>query len=124
MMAVLFTNPQLCFLHTPCTRVLSKRWWNCSKHTKILSQVKKLKAGSDVLLSPEQLERIARSKAAALERLSSRRGPVGVGESWSRALGAEFNKHYFTSVMRNFFSSFSFLCFFFFHVFVGFFFSP
>ncbi|TSW89624.1 MLX-interacting protein [Bagarius yarrelli] len=77
--------------------VLLKRLWGNSKYTKISSQVKKLKAGSDEPLSPEQLERISRNKAAALERLWSRHGPVGVGESWRKALGAEFNEHYFTS---------------------------
>ncbi|KAK2845767.1 hypothetical protein Q7C36_010621 [Tachysurus vachellii] len=61
---------------------------------------KKLKAGSEGPLSPEQLERIARNKAAALERLSSGRGAAGVGESWRRALGPEFNKQYFTSLMN------------------------
>lgn len=100
-MAVLFVNTRLVFLHTPRTRVL---WRNSSEYTKILSQVKKLKADGDAPLSPEQLERIARNKAAALERLSSRRGPEGVGESWRRALGAEFNKQYFTSVIRVSFS--------------------
>lgn len=97
-----FINTRLCFLSTPCTRVLSKQWRSYSKYTKISSQVKKLRADRDVPLSPEQLDRIARSKAAALERLSSRRGPVGVGESWRRALEAEFNKPYFTSVIRLF----------------------
>ncbi|XP_027001454.1 uracil DNA glycosylase a isoform X2 [Tachysurus fulvidraco] len=99
-MAVLFINTRLSFLYTPCTRVLSKRWLNSSKYTKISSQVKKLKAGSEGQLSPEQLERIARNKAAALERLSSGRGAAGVGESWRRALGPEFNKQYFTSLMN------------------------
>ncbi|XP_060739553.1 uracil DNA glycosylase a isoform X1 [Tachysurus vachellii] len=99
-MAVLFINTRLSFLYTPCTRVLSKRWWNSSKYTKISSQGKKLKAGSEGPLSPEQLERIARNKAAALERLSSGRGAAGVGESWRRALGPEFNKQYFTSLMN------------------------
>lgn len=61
--------------------------------------MKRLRAGADEPLSPEQLARIARNKAAALERLCSR-GPVGVGESWRRALGAEFTKLYFTSVIR------------------------
>lgn len=99
-MAVLVVNTRLWFFYTPCTRDLSKRWSNCSKYTKISSQVKKLKAGNDVSLSPEQLDRIARNKSAALERLSSRCGPVGVGESWKRALGAEFTKPYFISVIR------------------------
>lgn len=116
--AAVFLNAHLRFLHTPCTRVLSTRWLNCSKRTSVLSQVKKLKAGSDVLLSPEQLERIARNKAAALERLSARRVPVGVGESWRRALGAEFNKHYFTSVITAFFFLIRFSCFFFNRAFV------
>lgn len=87
-----------------CSGVLRAgcRSWS-DEHSEVFSQVKKLKAGGDDAaspLSPEQLKRIAKSKAAALERLCSRRGPADVGESWRRALGPEFNKNYFTSVTR------------------------
>ncbi|XP_029365747.1 uracil-DNA glycosylase isoform X1 [Echeneis naucrates] len=51
------------------------------------------------LLSPEQLDRIARNKKAALEKLTSAQKPPGVGESWSRALSAEFGKNYFKQLM-------------------------
>ncbi|KAM9393015.1 uracil-DNA glycosylase isoform 2-T2 [Pholidichthys leucotaenia] len=46
-------------------------------------------------LAPEQLERIARNKRAALERLASASTPPGFGESWRKALCAEFGKPYF-----------------------------
>lgn len=101
-MARLLINAQLCFLRTQCGRVLSQR---CSKHTHISSQVKKLRADSETPLSTEQLERIARNKSAAVERLSSRAGTLRVGESWRKALAPQFNKQYFTSVIRR--SSFS-----------------
>ncbi|CAD7673851.1 unnamed protein product [Nyctereutes procyonoides] len=46
-------------------------------------------------LSPEQLVRIQRNKAA-LPRLAARRVPVGLGESWKKPLSAELGKpkHY------------------------------
>ncbi|XP_063345783.1 uracil DNA glycosylase a isoform X1 [Pelmatolapia mariae] len=46
-------------------------------------------------LSPEQLDKIARNKKAALERLASVQTPPGFGESWRKALSAEFGKPYF-----------------------------
>uniref|UniRef100_A0A669AUW2 Uracil-DNA glycosylase n=1 Tax=Oreochromis niloticus TaxID=8128 RepID=A0A669AUW2_ORENI len=46
-------------------------------------------------LSPEQLDKIARNKKAALERLASAQTPPGFGESWRKALSAEFGKPYF-----------------------------
>ncbi|KAL4609629.1 uracil-DNA glycosylase-like [Arapaima gigas] len=72
-----------------------------------VSALKKLKSGGegDVLppvsppLSPEQLERIERNKRAALERLSARNVPQGFGESWKKALNAEFAKPYFAKLM-------------------------
>lgn len=51
-------------------------------------------------LSPEQLDKIARNKKAALERLSSVQTPPGFGESWRKALSAEFGKPYFKQVRR------------------------
>ena len=67
---------------------------------------------TDAVLSPEQKERIAQQRAKALERLHSKQGnqpsalvtgtPAGIGESWARALSAEFNKPYFINVGRVF----------------------
>uniref|UniRef100_A0A9J7YIB6 Uracil-DNA glycosylase n=1 Tax=Cyprinus carpio carpio TaxID=630221 RepID=A0A9J7YIB6_CYPCA len=63
----------------------------------ILSQGKKQKLET---LSPEQLQRISRNKAAALERLAGNQAlPSGCGESWRAALGAELGKPYFRSLM-------------------------
>lgn len=52
-------------------------------------------------LSPEQLDRIARNKQAAQERLAAHSAPEGMGESWRRALQKEFTKDYFKGVRRN-----------------------
>lgn len=49
-------------------------------------------------LSPQQLDRIARNKKAALERLTSAQTPPGFGESWKRGLSAEFGKPSFKQV--------------------------
>lgn len=49
-------------------------------------------------LSPQQLDRIARNKRAALERLASGQTPPGFGESWKVGLSAEFGKPYFKQV--------------------------
>lgn len=49
-------------------------------------------------LSPQQLERIARNKRAAQERLASGQTPPGFGESWKNGLSAEFGKPYFKQV--------------------------
>uniref|UniRef100_A0A8C2G4E9 Uracil-DNA glycosylase n=1 Tax=Cyprinus carpio TaxID=7962 RepID=A0A8C2G4E9_CYPCA len=68
-----------------------------TKYTRILSQGKKQKLET---LSPEQLQRISRNKAAALERLAGNQAlPSGFGESWRAALGAELGKPYFRSLM-------------------------
>ncbi|XP_030593745.1 uracil-DNA glycosylase isoform X1 [Archocentrus centrarchus] len=50
-------------------------------------------------LSPQQLDRIARNKKAALERLTSAQTPPGFGESWKKALSTEFGKPYFKQLM-------------------------
>uniref|UniRef100_A0A8C4LI80 Uncharacterized protein n=1 Tax=Equus asinus TaxID=9793 RepID=A0A8C4LI80_EQUAS len=50
-------------------------------------------------LSPEQLDRIQRNKAAALRRLAARNVPVGFGESWKRHLSGGFGKPYFIKLM-------------------------
>lgn len=49
-------------------------------------------------LSPEQLDKIARNKRAALDRLASAQTPPGFGESWRKELSAEFGKPYFKQV--------------------------
>ncbi|XP_029961634.1 uracil-DNA glycosylase isoform X2 [Salarias fasciatus] len=46
-------------------------------------------------LSPEQLDRIARNKRAALEKLALAQTPPGFGETWRESLSAEFGKGYF-----------------------------
>nr|XP_061804201.1 uracil-DNA glycosylase-like isoform X2 [Nerophis lumbriciformis] len=51
-------------------------------------------------LSQEQLDRIARNKKAALEKLASGQTPPGFGESWRKALAAEFGKLYFKQLMQ------------------------
>ncbi|KAA8592263.1 hypothetical protein FQN60_017718 [Etheostoma spectabile] len=51
-------------------------------------------------LSPEQLDRIARNKRAALEKLhSSAQTPPGFGGSWREGLSGEFRKPYFKRLM-------------------------
>uniref|UniRef100_UPI0037E98A05 uracil-DNA glycosylase isoform X2 n=1 Tax=Semicossyphus pulcher TaxID=241346 RepID=UPI0037E98A05 len=50
-------------------------------------------------LSPEQLDRIARNKKAALEKLASAQTPPGFGQSWRNGLSAEFKKPYFKQLM-------------------------
>jgi uracil-DNA glycosylase len=50
-------------------------------------------------LSPEQLVRIQRNKAAALLQLAARNVPVGFGESWKKQLSGEFGKPYFIKLM-------------------------
>uniref|UniRef100_A0A0E9Q210 Uncharacterized protein n=1 Tax=Anguilla anguilla TaxID=7936 RepID=A0A0E9Q210_ANGAN len=64
-----------------------------------VSQVKKLKPTSDMpptvtTLSPEQLDKIEKSKRVALERLAAHNAPDGFGESWRKELNAEFGKPY------------------------------
>ncbi|XP_041643458.1 uracil DNA glycosylase a isoform X2 [Cheilinus undulatus] len=51
-------------------------------------------------LSADQLERIARNKKAALEKLASAQTPPGFGESWRKSLSAEFGKPYFKQLMN------------------------
>ncbi|CAG5923047.1 unnamed protein product [Menidia menidia] len=50
-------------------------------------------------LSPQQLDRIARNKRAALEKLASAQTPTGFGESWRTELSPEFGKSYFKQLM-------------------------
>uniref|UniRef100_A0A3P9QFD9 Uracil-DNA glycosylase n=1 Tax=Poecilia reticulata TaxID=8081 RepID=A0A3P9QFD9_POERE len=51
-------------------------------------------------LSSDQLERMARNKRAALERLASGQTPPGFGASWRKELAAEFGKPYFKQLMQ------------------------
>ncbi|XP_056313078.1 uracil DNA glycosylase a isoform X1 [Danio aesculapii] len=97
----MFTNVAFfSFLTVQMPRIVYKRTWNSTKYTKISSQVKKqkLESGNGAPLSPEQLERIAKNKKAALERLQNA-APDGIGESWRKALNAEFERSYFKSLM-------------------------
>ncbi|XP_042613026.1 uracil DNA glycosylase a isoform X1 [Cyprinus carpio] len=85
------------FLNVQKFGLLAKRTQSSTKYTRILSQGKKQKLET---LSPEQLQRISRNKAAALERLAGNQAlPSGCGESWRAALGAELGKPYFRSLM-------------------------
>ncbi|XP_041585404.1 uracil-DNA glycosylase isoform X1 [Vulpes lagopus] len=77
----------------------------CGVHLQA-SPAKKARAGQEdpgtppsSPLSPEQLVRIQRNKAAALLRLAARNVPVGFGESWKKPLSAEFGKPYFIKLM-------------------------
>ncbi|XP_072520531.1 uracil-DNA glycosylase isoform X1 [Salminus brasiliensis] len=110
----LFSNlsiRQLLILSSSVLRL--SRPWSSTKYTEISSQARKrLKAGGgdaaptadstnlSLSLSPEQLDRMARNKKAALERLAARSIPDGFGETWQRALNAEFGKPYFKQLMN------------------------
>uniref|UniRef100_A0A3P8U3C0 Uracil-DNA glycosylase n=1 Tax=Amphiprion percula TaxID=161767 RepID=A0A3P8U3C0_AMPPE len=78
-----------------------------AQYTKIVQKKQKPCAGEPeprspppAPLSPEQLDRIARNKRAALVRLSSAQTPPGLGESWRKGLSAEFSKPYFKQLMN------------------------
>uniref|UniRef100_A0A8C2YYE5 Uracil-DNA glycosylase n=1 Tax=Cyclopterus lumpus TaxID=8103 RepID=A0A8C2YYE5_CYCLU len=64
---------------------------------------KKLKSSAveptPAALSPEQRDRIARNKEAALEKLSSAQAPPGFGGSWREGLSEQFGKPYFKRLM-------------------------
>ncbi|XP_062399623.1 uracil DNA glycosylase a isoform X1 [Sardina pilchardus] len=62
-------------------------------------KVEDTNTGSSSSLSPEQLDRIASNKRAALDRLLSHTAPDGIEESWRRALTKEFSKAYFKELM-------------------------
>ncbi len=91
------------FLNVQMPGLFAKRTRSSTKYIKILSQEKKQKLEPDdvtssLSLSPEQLERISKKKAA-LERLAANQAvPNGFGESWKKSLNAEFGKPYFKSV--------------------------
>uniref|UniRef100_A0A8C2G5U2 Uracil-DNA glycosylase n=1 Tax=Cyprinus carpio TaxID=7962 RepID=A0A8C2G5U2_CYPCA len=93
------------FLNLQMSSLFAKRTRSSTKYIKILSQEKKLKlerndVTSSLSLSPEQLERISKNKKAALERLAANQAePNGIGESWKKALNAEFGKPYFKLLM-------------------------
>ncbi|XP_042344106.1 uracil DNA glycosylase a isoform X1 [Plectropomus leopardus] len=76
-----------------------------SQYIKILQKKQKASSvdpssPSPAPLSPELLDRIARNKRAALERLASAQTPPGFGESWRRGLSTEFGKPYFKQLMN------------------------
>ncbi|XP_074494119.1 uracil-DNA glycosylase isoform X2 [Sebastes fasciatus] len=88
--AVCFFSPALCF----------------AKYTKILQKKQKSSAVEPepsspppTPLSPQQLDRMARNKRDALERLSSAQTPPGCGDSWREGLSGEFGKPYFKQLM-------------------------
>uniref|UniRef100_A0A671T7C1 Uracil-DNA glycosylase n=1 Tax=Sinocyclocheilus anshuiensis TaxID=1608454 RepID=A0A671T7C1_9TELE len=93
------------FLNVQMSRLFAKRTRSSTKCIQILSQGKKRKLERDdvtssLSLSPEQVERISKNKKAALERLAANQAvPNGIGESWKKALNAEFGKPYFKSLM-------------------------
>lgn len=101
----MFSSITFRLLNAPMSGRFAKRAYNSTKYTTISSQVKKQKKeSSNVIpspsLSPEQLERISANKKAALLKLSAHQHvPEGVGESWTKALNAEFGKPYFKSLM-------------------------
>ncbi|XP_065807094.1 uracil-DNA glycosylase-like isoform X1 [Labrus bergylta] len=112
--AHLYHNTSMFALHcrrfvkhvSPPARCLSSALY-FSKYTKIVQKKPKCSAGDPepssprpAPLSPEQLDRIARNKKAALEKLSSAQTPPGFGESWREGLSAEFGKSYFKQLMR------------------------
>uniref|UniRef100_A0A3Q3E216 Uracil-DNA glycosylase n=1 Tax=Labrus bergylta TaxID=56723 RepID=A0A3Q3E216_9LABR len=111
--AHLYHNTSMFALHcrrfvkhvSPPARCLSSALY-FSKYTKIVQKKPKCSAGDPepssprpAPLSPEQLDRIARNKKAALEKLSSAQTPPGFGESWREGLSAEFGKSYFKQLM-------------------------
>uniref|UniRef100_A0A3B5A4M1 Uracil DNA glycosylase n=1 Tax=Stegastes partitus TaxID=144197 RepID=A0A3B5A4M1_9TELE len=78
-----------------------------AQYTKIVQKKQKPCAGtpeprspSPSPLSPDQLDRIARNKRAALEKLAAAQTPPGFGESWRKGLSAEFGKAYFKQLMN------------------------
>ncbi|XP_059405736.1 uracil-DNA glycosylase-like isoform X2 [Carassius carassius] len=93
------------FLNVQMSGLFVKRTLSSTKYIKILSQEKKQKLERDdvtspLSLSPAQLERISKNKKAALERLAANQAePNGIGESWKKALSAEFGKPYFKLLM-------------------------
>lgn len=85
--------------------------FSSTRYTKIMPKKRKLAAVEDepgsssvgaagsAPLSPEQQERIAQNKKAALEKLSCGQTPCGFGQSWRKDLSVEFGKPYFKQLM-------------------------
>lgn len=76
-----------------------------AQYTKIVQKKPKSSAAesevsspSPAPLSPDQLERIARNKRAAIEERTSAETPPGFGETWREGLSVEFEKPYFKNV--------------------------
>lgn len=102
--ARMFAPPsQRCLLmsSTSVTRVLPALCF--AQYTKIIQKKRKSPEPEPTSppaapLSSEQLERIARNKKAALEKLTSAQTPAGIGEGWRDKLSPEFGKPYFKKV--------------------------
>lgn len=102
-MAMFAPPSQRCLLmgSTSVTRVLPALCF--AQYTKIIQKKRKspepeATSPPAAPLSSEQLERIARNKRAALEKLTSAQIPAGIGEGWRDKLSAEFGKPYFKKV--------------------------
>ncbi|KAG7480863.1 hypothetical protein MATL_G00060800 [Megalops atlanticus] len=84
-------------------RILEEQSENTEESKDNVSPAKKQKPMNNetatISLSPEQLERIAKNKRAALEKLAAHNAPDGFGESWRKALSSEFGKPYFKQLM-------------------------
>ena len=82
-------SPALCFAQY--TKIIQKK-------QKFAAVEPESRSPDPAPLSPEQLDRIARNKRAALERLASAQTPTGFGERGRKELSAEFGKPYFKEV--------------------------
>ncbi|XP_036383108.1 uracil-DNA glycosylase-like [Megalops cyprinoides] len=84
-------------------RILEEQSENTEESKDNVSEAKKQKPvnheTATISLSPEQLDRIAKNKRAALEKLTAHNAPDGFGESWRKALSSEFGKSYFKQVI-------------------------
>nr|XP_033476382.1 uracil-DNA glycosylase-like isoform X1 [Epinephelus lanceolatus] len=84
-------SPALCFAHY--TKIVQKK----QKSSAVNPEPSR---PSPAPLSPEQLDRIARNKQAAIQKLASAQTPPGFGEGWRKELSAEFGKPYFKRLMN------------------------
>ncbi|XP_061907290.1 uracil DNA glycosylase a isoform X1 [Entelurus aequoreus] len=93
----LIPPPAVCFLPAlfcaQCTEIVQKK----RKSSEVESEPS---SPPPAPLTQEQQDLIARNKKAALKKLTSGHIPAGVGESWQKALAAEFAKPYFKQLMR------------------------
>ncbi|XP_049907904.1 uracil DNA glycosylase a isoform X1 [Epinephelus moara] len=84
-------SPALCFAHY--TKIVQKKQKSSAVGPEPSSP-------PPAPLSPEQLDRIARNKQAAIQKLASAQTPPGFGEGWRKELSAEFGKPYFKRLMN------------------------